>query len=205
MKQSCTSNWFHSSLYCNTIIDLRHIWFSFLALSRISQIHNEMLQCTAFESEWRQQRTIWSRMGQSIGEMATYASILAGMIPWTEEPGGLQSMGSQRVGHDRATECMCTHTPPPQDETKTLECRLCLQCTALGLTSLSPSSTFDSSNLLQVKQLWILLPFIYNKAELQISHPQMILQKSLYQYFRGLLWNGFLYHCIFTKVTSHGD
>ena len=100
----------------------------------------------------------------------------------------------------------CAHThPPPQDETKTLECRLCLQCTALGLTSLSPSSTFDSSNLLQVKQLWILLPFIYNKAELQISHPQMILQKSLYQYFRGLLWNGFLYHCIFTKVTSHGD
>ena len=113
MKQSCTSNWFHSSLYCNITIDLRHIWSSVLALSRISQIHNEMLQCTAFESEWRQQRTIWSRMGQSIGEMATYASILAGMIPWTEEPGGLQSMGSQRVGHDRATECMCTHTPRP--------------------------------------------------------------------------------------------
>ena len=33
-------------------------------------------------------------------EMATYSSILAWRIPWTEEPSGLQSMGSQRVGHD---------------------------------------------------------------------------------------------------------
>ena len=37
-------------------------------------------------------------------EMATHASILAGRIPWTEEPGGLQSMGLQRVRHDWATE-----------------------------------------------------------------------------------------------------
>ena len=33
-------------------------------------------------------------------EMATYSSIFTGRIPWTEEPGRLQSMGSQRVGHD---------------------------------------------------------------------------------------------------------
>ena len=32
-------------------------------------------------------------------EMATHSSILAWEIPWTEEPGGLQSMGLQRVGH----------------------------------------------------------------------------------------------------------
>jgi len=32
--------------------------------------------------------------------MATYSSILAWKSPWTEEPGGLQSMWSQRVGHD---------------------------------------------------------------------------------------------------------
>ena len=32
-------------------------------------------------------------------EMATHSSIRAWRIPWTEEPGGLQSMGSQRVGH----------------------------------------------------------------------------------------------------------
>ena len=33
-------------------------------------------------------------------EMAPHSSILAWKIPWIEEPGGLQSMGSQRVGHD---------------------------------------------------------------------------------------------------------
>ena len=33
-------------------------------------------------------------------EVATHSSILAWRIPWTEEPGGLQSMGSLRVGHD---------------------------------------------------------------------------------------------------------
>ena len=36
-------------------------------------------------------------------EMATHSSILAWRIPWTEKPGGLQSMGSQRVVHDWAT------------------------------------------------------------------------------------------------------
>ena len=39
--------------------------------------------------------------------MATRSSILAWRIPWTEEPGGLQSMGSQRVGHDWSDN---THT-----------------------------------------------------------------------------------------------
>ena len=33
-------------------------------------------------------------------EMATHSTTLAWRIPWTEEPGGLQSTGSQRVGHD---------------------------------------------------------------------------------------------------------
>ena len=32
--------------------------------------------------------------------MATHSSVLAWRIPWTEEPGGLQPMGSKRVGHD---------------------------------------------------------------------------------------------------------
>ena len=37
-------------------------------------------------------------------EMATHSGILAWKIPWTEEPGGLQSIGSQRIGHDLATK-----------------------------------------------------------------------------------------------------
>ena len=36
-------------------------------------------------------------------EMATCSSILAWEVPWTEEPGGLQSMGLQRVGHSGAS------------------------------------------------------------------------------------------------------
>ena len=44
-------------------------------------------------------------LGKSLEKgMATHSRILAWEIPWTEEPGGLQSMGSQRVGHDLATK-----------------------------------------------------------------------------------------------------
>ena len=41
-------------------------------------------------------------------EMATHSSILAWRIPRTEEPGRLQSMGSQRVGHGRAQQQTCS-------------------------------------------------------------------------------------------------
>ena len=44
-------------------------------------------------------------------EMATHSSNLAWEIPWTEEPGALQSMGLQRVGHDLVIK-------PPPLETK---------------------------------------------------------------------------------------
>ena len=51
--------------------------------------------------------TMWETRLQSLGqedllekEMATQFSILAWKIPWTEEPGRLQSTGSHRVGHD---------------------------------------------------------------------------------------------------------
>ena len=39
--------------------------------------------------------------------MAIHSSIIAWRIPWTEKPGELQSLGSQRIGHDRVTK---THT-----------------------------------------------------------------------------------------------
>ena len=42
-------------------------------------------------------------------EMATYSSTLAWKIPWTEEPGRVQSKGSQRVRHDSATEQPTIH------------------------------------------------------------------------------------------------
>ena len=42
--------------------------------------------------------------------MATHSTILAWKIPWAEKPGGLQTIWSQRVGHDRANASACTHT-----------------------------------------------------------------------------------------------
>ena len=58
---------------------------------------------------------IWEMQVQSLipedpleKEMNTHSSILAWKISWTEEPGGLQSTGSQRDGHDS----MHAHTPP---------------------------------------------------------------------------------------------
>ena len=54
--------------------------------------------------------TMWETRVQSLGredhlekDMAPHSSILAWKIPWTEEPSRVQSMGSQRVGHDWAT------------------------------------------------------------------------------------------------------
>ena len=41
--------------------------------------------------------------------MATYSSILAWEIPWTGKPGGLLSMGSQRIGYDLVAEHACVH------------------------------------------------------------------------------------------------
>ena len=43
--------------------------------------------------------------------MATNSSILAWRIPWTEETGGVQSMGLQRVGRNWVTKSASTHTP----------------------------------------------------------------------------------------------
>ena len=60
---------------------------------------------------WLRRQSVCLRCGRSLGqedplekEMATHSSTLAWKIPWTEEPGRLQSMGSKRVGHDWATK-----------------------------------------------------------------------------------------------------
>ena len=45
-------------------------------------------------------------------EMATHSSIPAGRIPWTEEPGGLQPMGSQKSWTERLRDCAYMHTRP---------------------------------------------------------------------------------------------
>ena len=54
-------------------------------------------QCRRYKETWVQTLGLEDPLEEG---MATHSSILALRIPWTEEPGGLQSIGSQRVGHD---------------------------------------------------------------------------------------------------------
>ena len=60
---------------------------------------------------WPAMQETWVWLGQEDPlekEMATHSSIPDWKIPWTEEPGGLQSMGMQRVGHDWETNTALT-------------------------------------------------------------------------------------------------
>ena len=68
---------------------------------RASQVAQMVKNLPATQETW-----VWSLGGEDPleKEMATHSSILAWRIPWTEEPGGLQSMGSQRVGLDWVTD-----------------------------------------------------------------------------------------------------
>ena len=75
-------------IICNYII----IWVSLMAqrLKRLPAMQETWVRSLDWEDPLEK-------------EMATHSSILAWRIPWTEEPGGLQSTGSQRVGHDWTT------------------------------------------------------------------------------------------------------
>ena len=97
-----------------------HDWATSLSLSCIGEGNGNPLQCSCLENPrdggaWSaavygvtQSRTRLKWLSSSSTEssekaMATHSSTLAWKIPWTEEPGRLQSMGSRRVGHDWAT------------------------------------------------------------------------------------------------------
>ena len=58
----------------------------------------QMVKCLSTVQETRVQALAWEDPLEK--EMAIHSSTIAWKIPWTEEPGRPQSMGSQRVGHD---------------------------------------------------------------------------------------------------------
>ena len=58
----------------------------------------QMVKCLSTMWETRVQSLVWEDPLEK--EMAIHSSTIAWKIPWTEEPGKVQSMGSQRVGHD---------------------------------------------------------------------------------------------------------
>ena len=82
------------------------------------------------------------------GEIATHSSALAWRIPWTEKPGGLQSMGLQRVRQDRATERECTHVFLSHVTRAELCCLLFLIVSLTKLLSFVPASINPVSFLL---------------------------------------------------------
>ena len=95
--------------------------------------------------------------------MATHSSILAWRIPWAEEPGGLQSMGLQRVGHDWAT-----------NNTYTVDLQRCVsfRCTAKWISCVCISSVQSLSRVRLFATPWI----SGHQASLSITNSQSLLR-----------------------------
>ena len=74
---------------------------SHLTHNQLASLVAQLVKCLPAMQETR----VWSQVRKIPleKEMATHSSTLAWKIPWTEEPGRLQSMGPQRVGHDWET------------------------------------------------------------------------------------------------------
>ena len=90
----------YTTLFTKTVIFLNHV--QLLAASLVAQMVKNLSAM--------QETQVWSLDQEDLPEkdMATHSSILAWRIPWTEESGGLQSMGSQRDGHAWVTEHLLT-------------------------------------------------------------------------------------------------
>ena len=80
--------------------------FIFRITQRASLVAQTVKNPPVIQETW-----VWSLDGEDPLEehMASHSSILPWRIPWTEEPGRVQSTGSQRVWHDWATEHACTY------------------------------------------------------------------------------------------------
>ena len=73
-------------------------------------VMSDSLQLHGLQHKWQNNielRFGWTQYSLWEKAMAPHSSALAWRIPWAEEPGGLQSMGSLRVGHDLATSLSC--------------------------------------------------------------------------------------------------
>ena len=91
--------------YCITFTcTAKWLGYTYICIYKASLVAQLVKSLPAIQETWVQSL---GREDPLKKEMATHSSILACRIPWTEEPGGLQSIGSQRVGHNWGTS---THT-----------------------------------------------------------------------------------------------
>ena len=92
-------------------------WLKWLSSSSSSSVYVYSTSASQVAQRLKHLPAMWETWVQSLGqedplekEMATHSSILAWRIPWTEEPGGLQSTGLQKVGHDWATSLSLSYS-----------------------------------------------------------------------------------------------
>ena len=117
----------------------------------------QMAKCLPTMQDTRVQSLGWEDFLEK--EMATHSSVLAWKIPWTEEPGRLQSMGSQRVGYNWTTSFHFENSrplSPPREPQTPLSCSGTLDflSTYLGIDSLTLSMGFPR------QKYWSGLPFL---------------------------------------------
>ena len=116
-------------------------------------------------------------------EMASHSSTIAWKIPWTEEPDRLQSMGSQRVGHDWATSLSCSRYPV-WDSLHFLD----LGGSFPFLSTLQKFSTMISSNIFSSTFSSSQAPMIQMLICLMLSQKPLRLSSFLFILFSLLCW-----------------
>ena len=96
----------YSGTHCLKAKDLKSTFSNYSQLPTASLVAQMVKNLPAVQEIW-----VWSLGREDHLEkgMATHSSILAWRRPWTEEPGGLQSLGSQRVGHNWVTNTLTFH------------------------------------------------------------------------------------------------
>ena len=123
--------------------------------------------------------------------MATHSSTLAWKIPWTKEPGRLQSMGSLRIGHDWATErlhfslscigegngnpiqCSCLENPRDGGAWWAAVYRVAQSQTQLKRLSSSSSSRLLNAYLFNAFDFFLLNSFVSIQPSFLIIHPML--------------------------------
>ena len=132
--------------------------------------------------------------------MATHSSILAWEIPWTEEPGELQSMGSHRVGYDWVT---ITHAVSGRWNTfqvwaahsnffpKRTDCQRVGKRLTLQRRSLAPSAGWLRSTSAQVSDIWDYVKWHFPSMVFlpQTHNPSIIIRKHQASSSRGTRWS----------------
>ena len=135
VAKSCTrlSNW----------TDLNHEIGFFLSLGVWGSLKTQWVKNLPAIQEI-QEMCIWGKIPWR-RKMATHFSIFTWKIPWTEEPSGLQSKGSQRIRHNWATTYTCKYSIKGFGDVVMIMCCLCLSWGAKFIEGLSSQRSFRST------------------------------------------------------------